>query len=198
MTFLWIIILILGLLFVFGLVSTIKSQQSFQTPSINDTVRAELEQKRAGLTPLEQNALMRATIEPIGTAAIVVFVQLSDRAREVLTSQNLWQQSIFELPNPYYQQQLENYNRRWSNYHEAKNSSIEMARWTAREPTDPEPSSRIPVTIAAFCASEGYFRDFPTTGEAQNWTAELRNHIQKFKDIIEHQARPLKRETFDL
>jgi hypothetical protein len=157
-----------------------------------------IEQKRAALPPLTPNALMQATIEPISTTGVVVFIQLSERARNILGTQNLWNAELFDFPNPQYAAQLQDYKRRWDDYRDAKKSHIEMVRWTARQPTDPEPRPRTSVVIGAFCADKGYFRNFPTTGEAQNWIVELRKHIEKLKEIIEHQSRPLQRETFTL
>jgi hypothetical protein len=72
-----------------------------------------------------------------------------------------------------------------------------MERWTAREPTDPKPTLRNAVTIVEFSAEQGYFRQFLSTGEAQNWIAELRMHIDALKKIIEFQSQPLKPESFD-
>jgi hypothetical protein len=147
--------------------------------------------------PLAPGSLMRATIEPLPNNVIRLLVQLSDEARDILTKQNIWERSLFDRPNPIYQQQMNAYKEAWAQYEEDKKSVIETVRWFAKEPIDREPSKIIQTTVSEFCNPQGYVRAFATTGEAKGWASELRTHIENLKKIIEQNKAPLEKETFE-
>jgi hypothetical protein len=66
---------------------------------------------------------------------------------------------------------------------------------------DPEllPDPTVKYTIKDFCAPTGLVRKFNTPGEAKNWAAELRGHLEKLKEIVVHNAHSApSKETFEL
>jgi hypothetical protein len=148
--------------------------------------------------PLAPGSLMRATIEPFPNNIIRVFIQLSEEARTIFDKQNIWGRMLFDYPNPHYEVQIRAYEKAWETYKSQARSSSQGTRDIAKAPIDPEPLKQFPITVAQFCSAAGLVREFPTAGEAKEWAAELRTHIDNLKKIIEQNKAPPEKETFEL
>ena len=149
----------------------------------------------AKLSPLKPGSLFRATIDPVASTGLQVTVQLSTEARKVI-NKGLWDYSLGEIHNWYYNYEVKTYNEAWMRYdiNEKHKTSNKVEK-----PTLPKPKKTRPVLIKELCNPKGYTCYFDTIADAKDGAEQLRTMLQRLKSFIEdNQAPQQKKLTFDL
>jgi hypothetical protein len=120
---------------------------------------------------------------------VKLLIELTDDEKAIVERHKLGEYTLYSKPNPAY-----------TSFHQIRNDTI--ARYGPNDalvsPLSEEPPKEIHVKISWFLTPDGYWQRFENISDAKNFAGQLREHIQKLKDIIDHSATPGQKETFDL
>jgi hypothetical protein len=119
---------------------------------------------------------------------VKVLIQLSDDEKEIVERQNLWDYTLFSIPN---RRNLESFRKIVEEHRK---------QFGLNHPAEPKnvPPKELHISIRRFLKPEGFLQKCDNITEAKNWADELRTYVQRLKDIIEQNSTAPKNETFDL